>query len=117
MFGARNDICKIGTPTVPTGPEPTGTYSYGSNVRCRFYHRSSTREVGDGSQFGVVNTEIMLPPGTSVNEQSRIQLTHRNGRALSGAEYYAVIGFPRDDNPDVFPVVCKLQRISGGSAL
>ena len=91
--GAKNDRCKILTKTSPssTDPEPTSSFSAGSEIRCRF-SRTGTREVVDGTAASPVDCEIRVPAGTTVTASDRVRLTKRNGATVS--EDYAIVGEP-----------------------
>lgn len=110
------DTCKIGTEAAPVAPAPRGAISWGSAIRCRV-SRGGTREVKDGSQVALVDAQIRVASGTSVTSASRVQLTHRNGAALSSVIYYRVVGEPRLDTErrGAEQIVLNCELITGES--
>lgn len=108
------DTCILGVPGAQTGPEPTVTYAYtGSAIACGFNADPSREGNGDAPQVTQAEAVLRLPLTAAVTQDSRIALTHRNGAALSGTEYYAVIGAPRR-GPTAY--VCEIRRLTGGNA-
>ena len=88
------DLCQIGSrDTVTSGPEPTESWTYGAETRCRFV-RTSTREVLDGDVHGLSDVKIHLPDGTAITDSSQVKVTKRNRETLATPEYYRVMGEP-----------------------
>lgn len=110
--GNMRDRCKVLAYTAATtGPEPTSSYSLGSEIRCR-YSRTRTNEVVDGSQSTPSNVEIRVPSGTSVTSADRIRITQLDGASVT--QDYAIVGEPFTT---LGQLVCNAQRITAGSVL
>lgn len=108
------DTCQVGPPTGggfgSKDPVPS-SYTYGTAGPCGV-KETDAREVVNGSQAVLVDAVIRIPNTVSVVVGSRIQVTHRHGKALATPEVYAVhglslngIGFMR----------CNCSRITGKS--
>jgi len=106
---SMGDACKIGvlTETV-SGGHVSETYAYGSEIACGF-DMAPRGESSDGAQAGVTPAVVRLPIGTAISSTSRVQITKRNGAAIT-PEYYSVEGDP-DRGPTA--IRANLVRVVG----
>lgn len=108
------DTCVIGVMGSASGVEPTAAYTYTANpVACGFAPMPSGEAGGDAPQVTMTDAVLRLALTETVTGDSRIKLTKRFGTTLTTPEYYAVIGEPKRGHT-LF--VCKLRRLTGGSA-
>lgn len=108
------DACQIGTrDTVTSGPEPTESWTYAAEIRCRFV-RTATREVLDGDAHGLSDVKIHMPAGNTVSDSTQIKLTKRNNATLGTPEYFRVMGEPwyLDNNRSI---VCNCVSVPAGA--
>lgn len=109
---AMMDACRLLTPTKTTGDfgQHGATYTEGSEIACGF--ESPTAQRG-GTLAGIevilnARMRVSLANGASVTPDSVVKLTKRLNTALATAEYYRVVGWPRQ-GPTAF--VVELERI------
>jgi len=127
MIGGRlfakhlmTDVCQIGIESESgTGPEPTVTYTYGSDVPCYFIHESekpNQRETIETTQVDVSQTECLVPLGTSVNAEDRFRITKvKRGNyqeTLSTPLVFAIIADPKEG---MGFLTLRGTRVQGGS--
>ena len=110
---AHHDTCKIGTITADVlGPYSDGsTFAYGSAIRCSYAHLKGD-EVADGSEMAVIDAEIRIPAGTTVNNKDHVLLTHINGTDITD-KYFEIVGEPFSLTREI---VLKCIQLTGGAA-
>lgn len=90
------DHCKIGTQgtTQSSTGHLTETFTYGTEIECGFKPAGGKeREAPNGTVLRI-DAVLRLPIGTEVHETDRIEITKRNGEAVTG-EIYQATGEPR----------------------
>lgn len=90
------DTCLIQYPTSGAANAygvPVVTYSAGISSPCGYKARSS-REVQQGNETVIIDAELRLPYGTTIDSKARIKLTHRFGQELTVKPTFNVIGEP-----------------------
>ena len=109
-----NDSCKLGTATPGggTGPEADDdTITYGAEIDCGFVFGGGS-ESGDGAQLDMNAATIRFPLASAVVGVDRVQVTKRDGTALSPVEYYSIVGKPKKGKS---AIVLDCQVLKGGS--
>jgi hypothetical protein len=107
------DACRLLTPTKTTGDfgQHGATYTEGSELACGF--EAATAQRG-GTLAGVevmlnARMRVDLVNGASMTPDTLVKLTQRLNTALATAEYYRVVGWPRQ-GPTAF--VVEMERIA-----
>jgi hypothetical protein len=110
---AMMDACRLLTPTKTTGDfgQHGATYTEGSELACGF--EAATAQRG-GTLAGVevmlnARMRVDLVNGASMTPDTLVKLTQRLNTALATAEYYRVVGWPRQ-GPTAF--VVEMERIA-----
>lgn len=112
MRGHMRDVCRVLTAGSATGPEPTVSYSVGSEIRCRV-SRVAAKD-GLGSNVPITDTEIRVPRSTTVTAADRIRVTKQDGATLGSAVDFAIVAEPLQTLAEK---VLDCRRITAGSAL
>ena len=113
------DACTVGLVASADNGNPTPGYSYGAEIRCKYWQEQGRAETMDGSHVPKLETKFALPDGTTIESDSRISLTKLNGTAVGEEEIYRVIGEPWLGNRrrGGSQVIVKCELISGGSSI
>lgn len=110
------DIGVISTVGDATPPSTYRVHAYGNDpVRMRVI-KGRSKEIKDGSQTVVTDTEIHLPIDTVVTALNRIKVTTFNRAVLGTSEYYAIKEEPDDGEKYTRGVIiCRCVKLTGES--
>jgi len=77
-----------------------------------FVSRGISDVAADGSEATLTDATIYIPVDTTITNEQRLKLTHRDRALLGTAEVYAIIGTPQAARSCL---VCNAKRVTGES--
>lgn len=95
--GAMMDTCVILTwveGAIDEYGKPAEVYEPSELPTICGFDATARKEVMDGAQVAITDAQMRLPIGTAISHLDRVQVTHRNGVAIT-AQTFALIGMPR----------------------